>query len=616
MTVRADLGDGSLTHEAVPGAAKTLPFLRPISDVVRLGVEGGRLKGKATVSFTVPADVQVPAGERLEDVVFIASRSDAPDASWEDAGGVYDPATRVMSTETTHFSEWTLSVTDPEIIRRDLAVKKSADSNYLSRQLTETLIGKYAPPACTSPKTLEELGVKNPILVPIRIADPAPPPLEICDLYLTAKESGSGTPGYYVEISNPHDFPLVLDLPASVTKLDEPNADTTLFKDLYRLATEDKDNARFQPREKRRFTVKQADLVSEFQMRGDLDFTTFLMDLALTMFDFAAEDNSAKATADKSKYLDEAARNKDTLTCMHKVAETVESDLARAKAKELPGKLASAAQSIVNDCLGAVLDLANDLLSKARSAARFFVRSVKKSLTLALKAPDIADAIREFAAVNSHSWRNALGAFDGDYRPTVDLRPFLANLAHILPPPGGRFVATAPRAVLPGEDDADFQFLPQCKPAAPAPALSWFEGGSDGTPVGVASYDLVDGGVRRATAIFNVVKVKDAQQSALATYIRTAKADCFNGIFRQSTVKGPPVAKDVAARMVVQTRAGDPDGDFIIMAARGDWLIRAFLLPGDAGPLAEPVNSRFVDDSLEAVLRYTTAVTGTQFAAE
>jgi hypothetical protein len=626
MTVEADLGSGKLTHELLAKPPLPIPFARPLSQVVRLGVQGGGLNGSARVSFTVPK-VTVPAGMRMEEMVFIARRADTPDARWEEAGGTYDASSNTIWTDTTHFSDWVLSMIDAGVIDRNVRIKRKAASNYLTKQLGETLVGKYAPPACTDPATIRQRQLARLILVPVRIFDPAQPQLEVCMGYMTRTDPALGGPGYYLEIFNAHDFPLVMDLPTSVVKLDEPNPDTTYFRDLYRLVTEDKDEARFQPREKRAFKVEQPELVSQYRLRGDLDFTTFLVDLSLALIDFSSSEDPPETAEAKRGLLSKAEVVKDGLICMYKVAELHVAEVRNLKDKATWGKVATIAKEVVNECFGPLLDSLNfalqrsDLSQRVKDTGRVLVGFFKSATKLFLGSPDIADALREFMTVNSHSWSNAAGAFGGDYRPEIDLRPYLANLSRALPPPNGMFVDPEggdPRRLMPGAKASDLSAVSACATAGVArPLNNWFV--RSGTILtGVANYDLFSWEAQAvlASGTFVVAQVEDAYQAPMANYIRATKMDCSTGEFRYITVPGLTVDAGVAAKWQWLIRSETDNGIFIIRASRGKWLIQAHIIPSGLVRMSSMQMRPFINEVMTAVFQYLNATTGTQFAQQ
>ena len=623
VTVEADLGGGELKHAVLPDTGPML-YAKPLTRAVRLTVDGGELRGTGRLSFTVPDGVAVPAGQRIEDLVVIATRDEGADAVWDAVDSTFDAGTRTMSTEVTHLSDWVLSIVDPAVIARNLAAQKSATGNYASKWLAESLIGKWQPPACTDKDVRAYKRLPELRLVPVRIYDPARPQLAVCMGYLTKADPDLGRSIYYLEVANPHDFPIVMDLPSSVVKLDDANAGTKLFRDLYREITEDPDEARFQPREKRTFKVKQGELAAAYEMKGTLDYTTYLVDLAVTLFDLAGAEGAGKVKGEKGEAIAGSVKSAENLSCLNSAAEEHEGEMHGLRDKATAGRVLDAVKDLVQACLDQVLDKAKGLLEKLDKAARFAKGSIRKALNAFLKTPDLADALREFMAVTGRGWRDAYGLAGAAYRPVIDLRPYLANYGRVLPPPSKVFVSqdgNDPREVLTGATSSDFRFPDSCtRGGVRPPEAGWFVGTAAGPVVGVANYDLYEpqgefDPAYLAFGVFTVVEIKPGFEARVATYLNGTLDTCANDVFSYKAVPGVALAKGADAKWMLEDRAGS-SGGYVIKATSGKWLLQASIQHNGLARMSIEQMRPFVDDVMISVFEYASAVTGTPFARQ
>ncbi|GAA3202096.1 hypothetical protein GCM10010468_15620 [Actinocorallia longicatena] len=228
--------------EETPELAGATALGRPIQ------VAPVRLDGPARISFPVPA---VPGADPAQDAG-IAMRSDGTGDHWTYVGGEYDPATRRISVETTHFSQWMP-------VLRDVAGLATAVSGYL-----RGLLGGGVPAVdCRGD------------LRGTPVADPVGPRLTAC-------LSASGE----LQIANPHGFPVNLFLPAGVSAA-AGNAPQSAGQGLWVPAVERlRRGTVLLPNAKRVFHVDVQSLGKGTpSVVGDVDVATFVFDLAAFLAD-------------------------------------------------------------------------------------------------------------------------------------------------------------------------------------------------------------------------------------------------------------------------------------------------------------------------------------------
>jgi hypothetical protein len=144
VVVEADLSGGEIVAKPATGAKPSFKTVKPLGTPVNLELKGGTLEGLAKVTFDVDV-TKLPKGIDPEAWLTILVRSERTGGKWRWAGGEYDAATKKISVETEHFSDWVLGYTDFDQINADLAWSKDSG---IGARLGRTIWGAFPALSC------------------------------------------------------------------------------------------------------------------------------------------------------------------------------------------------------------------------------------------------------------------------------------------------------------------------------------------------------------------------------------------------------------------------------------------------------------------------------------
>lgn len=472
LTVDASTG-GDLQHELLPAPpADELPMARALTNTVHLRVDGGQLDEPAKLSFRLPDDIdkQLPEGGTIDDSVFIATKGDEPDAVWQIAGGDYDPDTHTMSVETDHFSFWTVSVTDPEQIKRGLEQEAQTKRRGHVRQYFDELISPDTPKLGCPPLTT---------MVTLWTHDTFAPPVQACGSFDIA------TKRYHVEITNPHDFPLKFTLKDYQAHVPETNPDTNFFYDTYRTVVETPDELMLQPHEKRTLSIDQLKQDQGMGVEGTIDVDTVVYDMAAGFVQLFVEPEDFVPGGAVGAYL----LNPNFVNCIHRFNEQHQAQLATQPRANWFDIL----REMSRDCMKLHLALGTPEVAKALERlpgrAGKVGKVVGRRLSLALRVFDLPDMVRLTREWHTSVWgsfytllETILSGKNKDYRASVSFGLVQDDLHNVLPAPGefnGQFTSASggdPRQTQQGSAGGTASvFSRQClRPGTPAYDPRWF----------------------------------------------------------------------------------------------------------------------------------------------
>lgn len=150
----ADLGDGvSVTLTSPSNAEKntltvTDPAQHSPAAAVMLGkpvrIEGNVGDKPHSISFSFEG-ARTPAGADPATDLTIVVR-DEESKTWIPVGGTINVENHTITAETTHFSEWGLSVTDPNELRNLQRLREMKPSSQISKYVIQTMYGEPLSP--------------------------------------------------------------------------------------------------------------------------------------------------------------------------------------------------------------------------------------------------------------------------------------------------------------------------------------------------------------------------------------------------------------------------------------------------------------------------------------
>jgi hypothetical protein len=384
--VTTKLDEGTITvTELAEAPASALATTRPLGRPIHVEAADASLAEPATIAFPVP---ELPAGLDPAKDVAIATRSAATGYSWELVGGVYDPVTRTVSVETTHFSDWMAVVTSPARLASEAV-------GFVSDLL------KTAKPDSTCQDRRLELDV---VILDV-VAVSADPDLNAC-MFETAAHK------VLLEIGNPHGFPLILELPGQV---DVDSADSTPDTAWTAAVEALRDSPTLAPNSKRTFTVDRswfnenpADQNRALTVTASVDVPTFIYDMTEFVASLVLGIHLDKL-GDRTRSTD-PDRQHQLIDCVYSASTRLTTTGALTSGFFLDG-----VYKIVKDCYGPEVDASAAASAQKlgvvvdKGAARFLFRSVD----LLFRANEFRRTFDEFySTVN-------IPAAEDSYHPTV-----------------------------------------------------------------------------------------------------------------------------------------------------------------------------------------------------
>jgi hypothetical protein len=387
--VTATLNDGTIAvTELAAGSASALATTRPLGLPIHVDPADASLAGPATISFPVPEAELSSDLDPAQDVA-IATRSADTGYSWELVGGDYDPTTKTISVETTHFSDWMAVAINPARLASEAV-------GFVSG-----LLGALKPDSTCPGRRLE---------LDVVVADSANPDLKAC-----ASETDAHK--LILDVGNPHGFPLALQLPEQVAVDSGISAPDSVWTALVEAQRGD---PTLTPGSKRTFTIdrawfdeKPADRNHAITVTAGVDVPTFVYDM--TEFVAFLVLGVQLEKIDKKTSSTDSSRQPQLMDCIYNTS----AHMPRTTTGASAGLFLDRVIEVIKKCYRTAVDALAATSAKklgvvaAKGVAHFLFRGVN----LLLNANEFRQKFKEF-----YSTVKILAA-EGSYHPTVTLIP-------------------------------------------------------------------------------------------------------------------------------------------------------------------------------------------------
>lgn len=509
--VTAKVTKGKLTGQPLPPAEPDNNFVA-IGAPIKLAVDGGELKSAATLRTSIPDTL--PAGIAPEMIGYLTKLE--PSGVWLWMGGDYDPATRTVTLQTSHFSEWMLGYTDPEQLLAD--AQDISYRSFVSKPLLEAMYGKTPKVKCSktgkTPKSLEHIQT----LVDVELDDPEQPGLKAC---MGIDES---TGNYNLEIANPHMYPIRLKLPEGVTVKHDLTEDIGLPQHAYALAQTGSEYAGVLfMQSKVRLEVIPEKLNNGSVIVGKLDLHAFVFDTVMWLTDLlktqrslekaqGADDPKTRAKIAES-YAQQIKLYYKHGKCVNEVVEQALDD-----DKLIAGHMA---YTVLDKCFGTAADIVAEGISRV---SKHPPKEVLKGLASlwSTRLEILKSAMqegREIAGTLPKAIEQVKSGYKVKIRPTRDVH-FERAL-----PEAGESVFGYPQWSDGGyrKLSADAQvYLEDTLPPDCTHGLVFSTSWMQGSRVAIGQY-----GIGGDDAWFMLVPIKPDHESKAETYLYGAKRKCY-----------------------------------------------------------------------------------------
>jgi hypothetical protein len=532
-TVGATNVSAKVTHGKLVG--QPLPPSDPGNDVTTIGepihlaVDGGELKGDATLRTPVPENL--PKGVKPEDVGYLTKHE--PSGIWFWMGGDYDPATKTVVLQTPHFSDWVVGYTDPAKLLADME-----DFDYrsvVSKSLIETMYGSLAKLKCSRngklPKGLEDIQT----LVDVKIDDPdkglGDESVKAC-MGIDEK-----TGDYDLEILNPHMFPLRLKLPDGVTVKRELTGDEGLLHQAYALAQyQMQGDAVLFMQGKIHLIVKPEKLTSDSVITAKLDYETFVFNTAMWLtellisprsIDEALGGKSPQTKAELVKHYAEIIKDyTDYANCINgTVGERIRDGKTSVKDMvfKVLDKCLTSVTHLVADGISTIFKLRpNNILKATQKYWTSRIEILKSSMTegreimgttfKVLEQLGVGYEVKILPTRDVHIEQALPAPYEADFKQPKYMVDLQGN------------PLTDPRQLVSAVDlDPESGFLvPDCTHGV-AFSVNWVKGGR----AGFSEYQITDDESHLHESWFAILPIKPEYAATVVKYIAKGKRDCL-----------------------------------------------------------------------------------------